>query len=338
MDAERVSKATRGATTVARPVALALLLAALAAAAGARVPATGVADPPPATPVAHVPPVPLLWQVSDADSSLYLLGSFHLLKRGDYPLSSDIQLAFDAADEVVFEVAPEQLDDPTTQQRFMAAAAHDDGRTLSEVLSPELRSALDRLLAQQGGSVRQVDAYEPWFVNLSLVLGLSQSLDFRPELGLDRHLMDLAAQRGKRVAGLETFDDQLDALDASPMSEQVESLADFVEQLDEMPGKLSDLHRAWRDGNLEVLDAMTRVEMKEKTPQTYRLVNVRRNQAWLPRLQSMLDDRQEGEVMVVVGALHLLGDDGLVEQLRGRGYDVERVCSACREAGPLPAE
>src|SRR5690554_1352626 len=112
MDAERPPVGRRPAVA-ATLVALALSVATLAVAAADQVPAAGVTDAPRATPAAHVPPVPLLWKVSDADSSLYLLGSFHLLKRGDYPLSSDIHLAFDAADEVVFEVAPEELDHPT---------------------------------------------------------------------------------------------------------------------------------------------------------------------------------------------------------------------------------
>src|SRR3546814_8093487 len=68
-------------------------------------------------PAAHVPPVPLLWKVSDGDNALYLLGSFHLLRDGDYPLSADIDRAFTAAEKVVFEIPPEALRDPATGQR-----------------------------------------------------------------------------------------------------------------------------------------------------------------------------------------------------------------------------
>src|SRR5690242_1520839 len=70
------------------------------------------AAPAPAKP----PPVPLLWKVSDRDNAVYLLGSFHLLKADDYPLSSDIDQAFAKADKVVFEVPPEQMQDPATAQ------------------------------------------------------------------------------------------------------------------------------------------------------------------------------------------------------------------------------
>lgn len=281
----------------------------------------------PAPPI-HVPPVPLLWKVSDRDNALYLLGSFHLLKDEDYPVATDIETAFAAAEKVVFEVAPEQLDAPGNSDLFLAAAGYEGGRTLSDVLSPRLREKLNRLLKRQGGAISQVEGYEPWFVNLSLLLGLAQSLGFSPDQGLDQYLIGRAEAAGKPTAGLETLQAQLDALDSTPIAEQVIGLEDFIDRPQEMPSTLAGLHQAWRDGDVERLDALTRQDMLETTPETYRLLNVDRNDRWVPALRSMLD-RADEDVLVVVGALHLLGDDGVVEKLRAAGYEVERVCSAC---------
>jgi uncharacterized protein YbaP (TraB family) len=278
---------------------------------------------------AHEPPLPLLWKVSDADNAVYLLGSFHLLKDDDYPLSPDIDAAFTDAGRIVFEVAPEDLADPDTGRKFLEAARFVDGRTLSDVLDPRLREKLHRLLARQGSSIGQIDHYSPWYVNLSLMLGLSQSLGFRAEQGLDRYLMQQAAEAGKPTSGLESIDDQLHALVASPMAEQVEGLEDFIDRPQEIPAELSSLHQAWRDGDVAKLDALTRLEMLDKTPQTYRIINVDRNEAWLPQLRQMLDGHRRLDFLVVVGALHLLGEDGLVEKLRLNGYRIERICSAC---------
>ncbi|MGY0798342.1 TraB/GumN family protein [Lysobacter sp. A286] len=292
--------------------------------------------PPPGVEIAELPPysppVPLLWKVSDADNAIYLLGSFHLLKQDDYPLSGDIDAAYELADRIVFEVAPAELDDPTTGQKFLEAAGYEDGRVLADVLPPRLREKLHRLLARQGSGLEQVNQYNPWFVNLSLMLGLSRSLGFSAELGLDRHLMERAASSGKPTSGLESIDDQLQALDAAPMHEQVIGLKDFIDRPQEMPAMLADLHQVWRDGDIEALDALTRQEMLEKTPQTYRAINQERNLSWLPQLRQMLDENHHDDVMVVVGALHLLGDDGVVELLRDHGYQVERICSACEAA------
>lgn len=289
------------------------------------------ADDPPTSVEApvHVPPVPLLWKVTHANNVIYLLGSFHLLKEDDYPLSSDIDRAFDEAARVVFEVSPTELESGEANTRFLEAANLPDGRTLSDLLSPRLREKLHRLLSRQGGSLDQVNHYSPWFVNLSLTLGLSHSLGFSPELGVDQYLMQRAAQSGKPTDGLETVADQLYALAGSPVSEQVMGLEDFLDRSQEIPGELSDLHQAWRDGDVERLDRLARIEMMARTPRTYQLVNVDRNEAWLPNLRKMLDARGRNKVLVVVGAMHLLGDDGIVARLGEHGYTVERICSAC---------
>ena len=295
---------------------------------------TAAGNPPALAVAAKAPPVPLLWKVSDADNSLYLLGSFHLLKRADYPLSKDIDNAFAAADKLVFEVPPAEMHDPATAQKALAHAGYGDARTLSKVLPAVMRDKFNALLVQRGGSIAQFDPFEPWFVNLTLVMGLSQSMGFRGEDGLDQHLMRRAAAANKPTSGLESVEAQLQALDNTPMKEQIASLREFVDDPDAMPGMLDELHRAWRQGDVTKLEALTRGEMLANTPETYRLLNVVRNEAWLPKLRKLLDGSSSEDTLVVVGAMHLLGTDGVVERLRGKGYKVERVCSACNVKKP----
>ncbi|KRD40052.1 hypothetical protein ASE35_07040 [Lysobacter sp. Root916] len=309
----------------------ALILAALSSAIASAqdaAPAATAKAPVAAVP-AKAPPVPLLWKVSDADNAVYLLGSFHLLKSDDYPLSPDVDAAFAAADKVLFEIPPEQMTDPGAAAKFMVAAGYPDGRTLSQVLPADLHEKLTRLMGKQGVPVAALDGYEPWFVNLSLLLGVSQAMGFSPQLGLDMHLMKQASTAKKPTGGLESMEDQLKVMDSSPMPEQIEGLRDFLDRPTEMPGMLADMHDAWRAGDLAKLDELTRTEMKEKTPQTYRVVNIERNDAWVPQIQKMLDESKKDDALVVVGALHLLGEDGVVEKLRAKGYKIERVCSAC---------
>ncbi|WP_158549205.1 TraB/GumN family protein [Lysobacter silvisoli] len=328
------------------PVLLAGALSLATASAQDVKPAAKPVTAPASATAAKAPPVPLLWKVSDADNAIYVLGSFHLLKSDDYPLSPDIDAAFAAADKLVFEVPPEQMNDPGAAPKFLAAAGYSDGRKLSQVLPGELHEKLSRLMGKQGVPVSALDNYEPWFVNLSLFLGVAQAMGFSPQQGLDLHLMKRAAEAGKPTGGLETMDAQLAVLDGSPMAEQVAGLDDFLSRPEQMPGMVADMHNAWRDGDTAKLDALTGAEMRTKAPQTYRIVNVERNDAWLPQLQKMLDQSKRGDdTLVVVGALHLLGNDGLVEKLRAKGYKIERLCSACAPgtadvmpAAPAPAQ
>lgn len=293
--------------------------------------ADGKAKTQPAVASAGKQQIPLLWKVSDADNAVYLLGSFHLLKPDDYPLSKDIDAAFDDAKTVVFEVEPASLGTPETAEKFKLAAGYADGRTLSQVLPKAARDRLQKMLSVNGGSIEQVNAIEPWAVTLSLVLGMTQAMGFRQDQGLDATLMKRAAEAQKPVAGLETVDDQINALDSMPMNEQVSGLDELLAKPQETLSDLVEMHDWWKRGDLNSLDGKMRVEMKQKTPVSYDLVNVRRNDAWVPKIEQRLaEPGPDNNTLVVVGAMHLLGSDGVVDKLRAKGYTVERICSACR--------
>lgn len=286
------------------------------------------ADAPAPVAAAKTPPTPLLWKVSDKDNSIYLLGSFHLLKTDDYPLSSDIDKAFDDAEKLVFEVPPSELTDPALGQKMMRLAAYSDGRTLSQVLPADVRDKMGQVLGAD--RLAQLEPIEPWFISLGLVIGVSQQLGFSPEQGLDMHLARRAAAADKSVSGLETADQQIRVLDSSPMDEQIQGLRDFFATPGEVPKLLNDTHVAWRNGDVKRLSALAIDEVRKETPETYRILNVDRNNAWVPKLQQMLDASKKDDTLVVVGAMHLLGSDGVVEKLQAKGYTVERICSACR--------
>ena len=283
---------------------------------------------PAAVPAAKAPPKPLLWKVSDQDNSVYLLGSFHLLKADDYPLSGDVEKVFAEASNVVFEVPPAELTDPALAQKMQQIAGYTDGSTLSQVLPPDVREKMGQVLGKD--RLAQMDAIEPWFINLGLLIGISQQMGFQADQGLDLHIARMAEAAQKPVSGLETADQQIAVLDATPMDEQIAGLRDFFNRPGEVPKLLDETHSAWRNGDATRLGALVIDEVRKETPVTYRIVNVERNDAWVPKLQQMLDGVSTGnDTLVVVGAMHLLGEDGVVEKLRAKGYQVERICSAC---------
>lgn len=300
-----------------------LLLAATLATAG-----NALADAP-----AGAPPVPLLWKVSDADNAVYLLGSFHLLKPSDYPLSQDAEAAFADAKAVVFEVDPADLTSPETLAKFQRAAGYQDGKTLSQVLPADVKQKLEQVLAVSGGSLAQVEGSEPWAITMGMMIGMAQAAGFRQEQGMDMHFIRRAAEAGKPVSGLETIDDQIAALDGAPHDEQAYSLGELLKNPQESVTELLKLHTMWRAGDAGGLDGEFRHKMKAEIPVSYRLVNTERNEAWVPRIAQRLEQPGRDNTLFVVGALHLLGEDGVVEKLRARGYAVERICSACAKGG-----
>ena len=293
--------------------------------------ADGAAEQSPqaATPAAQPVRQPLLWKVSDADNSVYLLGSFHLLKQDDYPLPKVVDAAFDDAESLLFEVDPREMTAPETMATIQKYAAYDEGKSLSTVLPKPTLEKLGNLLSITGGSVQTLEQSEPWMVSLSLVLGITSAMGFKAELGLDRHLMARAASAGKPTGGLETIEDQMRAMDSVPYSEQAHGLEEFLEDPKQAIQQMQDMHAWWRTGNVAKLDSEMRAEMASKTPESYRLLDVARNDAWLPKVEARLKESKADDTLVVVGTLHLLGSDGLVEKLRAKGYTVERVCDGC---------
>ncbi|HSD16298.1 MAG TPA: TraB/GumN family protein [Thermomonas sp.] len=287
----------------------------------------------PAAPAAKGVERPLLWKVSDADNDVYLLGSFHLLKPDDYPMPADIDRAFDDAESLLFEVDPREMTAPETVATMQKYMAYDDGQSLSKVLPKATLDRLGTLVSASGSSVQALEQNEPWAVSLGLVIGVSQAMGFKADLGLDRHLMERAAKAGKPASGLETVEDQMQAMDAVPHAEQVQGLDEFLLDPQKAIRDLQDMHAWWRAGDIERLDADMRAEMATKTPQSYKLLDVDRNDAWLPQIEQRLAGSKSDDTLVVVGTLHLLGSDGLVEKLKAKGYKVERVCEAC-DAGP----
>lgn len=308
------------------PLALALVVSSAAQAA----PPPPVATPAPAPAAVPASPapssaVPMLWKVSDADNSVYLLGSFHLLRAADNPVSPAVEAAFADAERLVFEVTPADLADAGNAAKFSNAAKFENGRTLRQALPPATLAKLQKMLEVSGTPMAQVEGTEPWALTLGMVLGMTQAMGFTPERGLDRVLMARAASAGKPVDGLETLDVQLKALEGAPESEQAKGLDEFLSDPRKMAEELSRLHALWLAGDVEAMDRDYRAEMQAETPVSYKIMNSDRNAAWMPKLEARLKAKGDDDTLAVVGALHLLGRDGVVERMRARGYKVERI-------------
>lgn len=277
------------------------------------------------------PPVPLLWKVSDADNSLYLLGSFHLLRPDDYPLSKDVDAAFADAETLLFELSPEEMNSPALPALMLQAGMRGDGGRLQDDLDPATWAALQDYARENSLSLASFANFEPWFVGLTIsILELTkQGLD--PKLGLDAHFMAAAAQAGKPAQGLETGQDQVAMLDGMAAEEQKQFVAEALDEAAAGSQESAKLHTAWRTGDADTLLDEMAAEMKHDYPRLYRRINADRNDRWVPKLAQRLDGSKSDDALVVVGALHLLGPDGVVEKLRAKGYRVERICSACKK-------
>ncbi len=319
-----------------KPIAAALL-----AGSAALVLAVGVACAAPATSAARALAAPvatatvaeaqraLLWKVSDGDNHLYLLGSFHVLKPQDYPLPVAIDAAFADAERVAFEVSPEEMRSPDLPMKMLAAGTIDHGTPLSERLRPatyrKLQAYCAKRCAQSGLAMEQLVRFEPWMVSLMVSLVEARRLGYESGKGLDQNLIDRTLAAKKASMGLETAEQQITVLDGMSAKEQEQSLLEALDDVDGMQGRMEELHSDWRRGDADALERLMNSELKESYPQLYQRINVARNDAWVPKLRKLLDTPGTDDTLVIVGAMHLLGPDGLVAKMHASGYRVERL-------------
>jgi len=270
------------------------------------------------------PPVPSLWKVSDADNSIYLLGSFHMLKPGDYPLAPNVEAAFADSAKVVFEVAPSE-DELADSMLFMQAGTQKNGKTLQETLSRKTWKALQVYGERNQFPVQTLQQFKPWMAGMLIQIHEAQKQGLEPKLGLDLHFMQRAKKAGKTTAGLETFQSQIELFDAMDAPVQEQMLQEGLDGVRQSKVFLDKLHAAWRQGDDKTLLRLGLQDWVKQYPQLYKSIMVDRNNAWLPQLQALLADNTQGNTLVIVGALHLLGDDGLLKRLSAQGFRVQRL-------------
>lgn len=284
------------------------------------------------------PPVPLLWTVSDADNTLYLLGSFHMLKPEDYPLSADVERAFADAEALVLELSPEEMTSPQLGMAMGQAALRRDGTTLNSDLPAPTAAKLEAWVSANADSLQKMglppqalQMFEPWFVGLTISIVEMNKLGLDPQIGLDMHMIGRAAEASKPATGLERGSEQIAIFDGMGREEQLQFLEESLHDAENARAQIEELHAAWRRGDQTALWNGMAGDLRKTYPDLYRRINIARNDAWVPKLQGMLEAEGDRDVLVVVGTLHLLGEDGVVEKLRAKGYKVERICSACAE-------
>ncbi|MFC7521525.1 TraB/GumN family protein [Xanthomonas populi] len=321
----RSVRRARRRTTFARWCVCAALGLALWSGSGARAPAwaRSVSQTP------GGPPVPLLWKVDGKGGTLYLLGSFHVLKPSDYPLSPDVLQAFAKADRLVFELPPSDARSPELAGRMLQAARRTDGRRLQDALDAKTWQALSAYARKYGMSLDTLQPLEPWFVALTISLAEMSRQGMDPNAGLDHYLMEQAQAKGKPADGLERAEQQIALLDGMSPTEQHQLLEESLDEA-EATDQVRQLHTAWRNGDMRTLSTQMAEDMRRQYPALYQDINVERNARWVPLLEQRLV-KGSGTTLAVVGTLHLLGSDGVVERLRARGYRVQRICSACKE-------
>ncbi len=295
-------------------------LRALAALVLALVPLVAAAQPE--VPAAPRPLLPrhFLWAVSDDDNTVYLLGSFHLLRPEVYPLPAAIEAAYADAEALAFELDLDTLQAQASAlvRRGMLPA----GTTLADVVAPATAARLDSAAVALGLPAGVFAPVKPWLAAMTVTTLAVQRGGYRVAAGLDQHFFARARTDGKPRRALETLDAQLDALDGLPAADQDAFLQTTLDELDGAVATLDRLTAAWQEGDAAALEAEA-FGQRDRYSAFYAGLLDARNRAWLPQVEALLTGSDD-DALVVVGAGHLIGEAGLVALLRARGHVVEQ--------------
>jgi uncharacterized protein YbaP (TraB family) len=274
-------------------------------------------------PAAEAADAPFLWTVQGPHEGArhFLLGSMHLLPKSAHPLPAALESAYKSAQGIVLESDLAALSSPELQSQLLAAAR---GTELQKQLPAPLYAQLQQRAATLGMPMELCGTFKPWFCALTLEVFSFQHAGFRADLGIDQHFFALAGKDNKPVRWLESPEAHLALFMEMPEPLSEQFLAETLEEQNEPGQRPEDMLALWRDADVAALEKASQ-EMRQRHPKAYERLLAGRNHAWLPRLLLICDEA--APQLIIVGAAHLVGPDGVVQLLRDQGYRVEPVGS-----------
>lgn len=263
-----------------------------------------------------------LWRITSKNGGeAYLFGSIHLAHAGIYPLRAPIIEAFERSGSLAVEIDLDGLPPGVLNSYLLAHGFSKDPRPLPERLSPATREALDR----SGFYRPEMASFQPWLAALNIQLTVMREHGFEPEYGLDKYFIGQAKARGAPVMDLETLDDQLRPLAEMSETESDLFLRNAVLEMDALPETLRTFLDTWNSGDPSGFGEIFYREY-DRYPELKPLLDkiiIRRNHRLAAGINRLLDRRPP--VFIVVGAGHLVGEQGLLALLAARGHSVTQM-------------
>lgn len=262
-----------------------------------------------------------LWKVQLHTSVTYLGGTCHVLREADYPLPEEFAKAYEDSDIIVFETEIGELNSIETQEMIVRKGIYNDGLSLDKVLSHKTYDTLRRYCESLGIPVSSINKLKPSLVILTL-LGLELKKMGVDQTGVDSYFYHKATMEGKKVEGLESVKEQIEFVLSMGRGNEDDFIEHSIKDLKKTSGIINELIAAWKQGDEDNLYEVFVAQMKKDYPDLYETLLAGRNREWLPEIERYLQTPQKEFILVGVG--HLVGEDGIIEHLRRRGYRINK--------------
>jgi hypothetical protein len=280
-----------------------------------------------ATLPAHAADKQFFWKVTSpgAGATTYLLGSVHFGDESMYPLAQVIRDAFAASDALVVEINSLDLDPLSAAALFAEKGMYNmDGSKLQSEIQTGTWQSLLAAAERYGLTPELLQLQRPWLVALSLSALEFKRAGFSESLGVDQHFLR-QAQGVKPILELESLSEQIGIFESFSSVEQEAFLIQTLADLERGATYLRELLGAWQAGDAQGLNSLIN-ESFQSSPfdqRVYQMLFVNRNLAMTRKIEDMMSSGQTH--FVVVGAGHLVGEQGIVQMMRQKGYAVEQL-------------
>jgi uncharacterized protein YbaP (TraB family) len=261
-------------------------------------------------------PLHSLWELHGKHNTVFLLGSIHVLRPGDYPLSPAVMQAYASSKSLLMEINLADMDLEQLQAEMLASAMLPEGKSLPGVLGPKRYSRAESLARDVGVELATFDQFAPWFAAEAISQLQLVQLGFQPTSGVEMYFLERARSDGKSIAGLETVHDQIALFEGLSMDAQAEYLVSSLEQAHELPKEVDDMVHAWQRGDTAWFDGQLKSELG-RDPVLYQSVLAARNRKWIPKIEALLND--DKNYLVIVGTGHLVGRNSVIDLLKKDG-------------------
>ncbi|MDQ6979316.1 MAG: TraB/GumN family protein [Mariprofundaceae bacterium] len=262
-----------------------------------------------------------MFELQCQGATVYLGGTVHVLKEDDFPLPDAYQRAYQASDTLVFETDMNAMKEPKAMANMMLAMQYHDDRTLQSVLKPATYAKLEIEAKKLDVDLMTLNNFRPVAL-MTLMMAIQLHQMGVKEGGVDAHFFAKAIQDGKALTGLESVDFQISMLATMGEGEEDEMILSSLDDFSQMQEHWDEMIQAWREGDLTELEQQFITPMRQH-PVMYQQMLVARNQAWLPQILTMVKDHKKA--LILVGAAHLIGEDGLLQQLKQKGCQARQM-------------
>ena len=266
-----------------------------------------------------------LWQITSKQNVVYVLGSVHVGDSSLYPLNEPIEDAFNKSSVLVIEA------DATDAQAMMGAmmtALYTPPDNINNHLPQDLIVRMQKILPKYSLPMEAVQMMKPYMAAMMLTLSESARLGYAPEQGIDLHFINRAKTDQKKIIELESVDSQMRMMDSLTAKEQTAMFKHTLISIEKnkVGDELKAMFSAWKQGDPVQLAKVAGASLAE-VPELQAVFNekmiVSRNKTMAAKIEGFLQNKET--YFVVVGAMHLTGEQGIINLLRKKNFQVEQL-------------